>query len=442
MNLKGLLTGLAIAGLLLGPADALAMEHKVDCDKGQSIQKVFDDAPTADREVNVIVTGDCYEDVRIANNRFSIAGDGAATIHGRVAILGLRGRLSNLTVDGQVRILGAIAGLTDVHITGPGPGLFQSTGRTRLRNVHISGNQGPGVDLGGNGVLFFISGTVESNDGDGIYVESASVTVGSVEIFGNHSGVNALISKVTLDNGASIHDNGNHGVDGNFHSSILMWDGVEVYGNGGSGIRLEDDSGLVAFDPVSMYDNGGNNVFCADTESSAKFHSGAPDFVSCTGFNQAATHTVMPTVTFESGSGTHPAGTTMMGDDAYYTSDTSDPLGPFFGQSVHFLGTDAGGQPQIYRYRLDFDDDVQLNSIVISGAAWWGGPFGTIRVLDADQNELVNMQVPLPLPPLGSNAYQDVMVNLSGVIGSTFYLEEYNIDSYWRYRSNIVVNAY
>ena len=79
------------------------------------------------------------------------------------------------------------------------------------------------------------------------------------------------------------------------------------------------------------------------------------------------------TVTFESGSGTYPAGSTMMGDDAFYTSDTNDPVGPFFGQSVHFLGTVMGGQPQIYRYRLDFDDDVQLNSIVISGAAWWGG---------------------------------------------------------------------
>ena len=130
----------------------------------------------------------------------------------------------------------------------------------------------------------------------------------------------------------------------------------------------------------------------------------------------------------------------MMGDDAFYTSDTDDPLGPFFGQSVHFLGTAVGGQPQIYRYRLDFNDDVQLNSIVISGAAWWGNPFGTIRVLDAGHNELVNMQV--PLPPLGSNAYQDVIVNLSGVIGSTFYLEEYNVDSHWRYRSSIVVNAF
>lgn len=440
MKPKGLFIGLAAAGFLLSAAGAKAVEQTVDCDKGQSIQKVFDNAPTAEREISVNVAGDCYEDVRITNNRFRIAGDGATTIHGRVTVLGLRGVLSDLTVDGQIRLLGVKVTLSGVHITGPETGLFLSSGRTRLRNVHIGGNLGPGVQLSGNGVLNYISGTVESNAGDGIYIEGASVSLGNVEIYGNNSGVNALMSRVSLANGTSIHDNGIHGIDGNFHSSVLIRDGVQIYGNGGSGIRLEDDSGLIAFDPISMYDNGADNVFCADTESSAKFHRGAPDLVSCTGFDQVAMHAVMPTVTFESGSGTHPTGSTMMGDDGFYTSDTDDPVGPFFGQSVHFRGTAVGGQPQIYRYRLDFDHDVKLTSIVVSGAAWWGNPFGTIRVLDADQNELVNIQV--PHPPQGSNAFQDVTANLPGVVGNTFYLEEYNVDSHWRYRSNISVNAF
>ena len=137
-------------------------------------------------------------------------------------------------------------------------------------------------------------------------------------------------------------------------------------------------------------------------------------------------------VSVEAASDTWPAGTTKDGADGDYTSMTDDPLGPFFGQSVHFRGVDTGGDFQVYRYRLVFDADVELQTIRVSGVAWRPGT--TISLQDAAGDQI------RAISPEGGNTFRTHILNASGITGRTFFLVEVNGDSGWRYRSQIEIN--
>jgi hypothetical protein len=134
-------------------------------------------------------------------------------------------------------------------------------------------------------------------------------------------------------------------------------------------------------------------------------------------------------------SATYPAGTSFNGhDDVVFTSMTDDPLGPFSGESVTFRGHGQGGVRQVYRYRLDFDQDVTLDSIIVEGAAWNDD---TISLLDEQGSAITT----LIAGPVGiDNSFRHHVLDASGIAGRTFFLEEFNGDSSWRYRSNIEVN--
>ena len=113
---------------------------------------------------------------------------------------------------------------------------------------------------------------------------------------------------------------------------------------------------------------------------------------------------------------------------------TDDPLGPFSGQSVHFRGIFEGGISQVYRYRLDFAQEVKLDSIIFEGAAWLDD---TISLLDDQGNVITTIDA---AAPAGSNRFHRQILDASGITGRTFFLEEFNEDFTWRYRSNIEVN--
>lgn len=135
------------------------------------------------------------------------------------------------------------------------------------------------------------------------------------------------------------------------------------------------------------------------------------------------------TVTYEGGSGTYDANTSIEG----FTSETDDPTGPFSGHSVMFKGTEIDtGQYLTYRYRIEFPATVNLKEIILQGVAFCGNT--TLKILDANMNEIdrINMW--------GGNSFQTFLLVLpSGVNGSTFYLEEEDDCPNWRYRSNIKV---
>jgi len=134
-----------------------------------------------------------------------------------------------------------------------------------------------------------------------------------------------------------------------------------------------------------------------------------------------------PSVTVVAASATYPAGT----EEGGFTSTTDDPLGPFSGQAVMFRGNNVGGVPQVYKYRIDFAQEVTLDSIVVEGAAWAGD---TIGLTDALGNEIKTIQV------TGGNSFHSHVLDVPGTIGRTFFLEEINSDTNWRYRSSIEVS--
>jgi hypothetical protein len=94
-------------------------------------------------------------------------------------------------------------------------------------------------------------------------------------------------------------------------------------------------------------------------------------------------------------------------------------LAPFLGQSVHFQGWNLGGSTEqrlsaylVYRARIEFPRNVQLRSVVVSGAAF-NGPDNVIRVLDSQMQE-IGVQ-----PTFGGNSYNVNQLDLNA-LGSVF----------------------
>jgi hypothetical protein len=157
---------------------------------------------------------------------------------------------------------------------------------------------------------------------------------------------------------------------------------------------------------------------------------------------------LVPTVTLQpESSGTYPAGTSFSG----FVSQTGDPCAPWSGQSVHFLGWEAGGSSEelpgtgsrlVYRYKLDYGQQVSISSVVIQGAAFQGtdccpqvnGP-AEIRLLDTNKNVLSTLQTN------SGNSFQTYTMPTPGSTGQVFYLDEFTTSATWRYRSSIVVNT-
>jgi hypothetical protein len=108
-------------------------------------------------------------------------------------------------------------------------------------------------------------------------------------------------------------------------------------------------------------------------------------------------------------------------------SDTNDPLGPWYGQSVNFKGIESGGKDLIYRYKLEFNQDVEISSIEISGIGW-----GKFRLLDERMNDLINIDLP------AGNELQTHTIHTHGSASNIYYMEEIDsVNTVSRYRSNI-----
>lgn len=162
---------------------------------------------------------------------------------------------------------------------------------------------------------------------------------------------------------------------------------------------------------------------------------------------QAQQQAPKPTITVEpESSPTWPAFTNWVG----FVSATDDPLGPFSGSSVHFRGWQYGGSGEllpgspssrlVYRYKLEYPENVKIKSVKVQGAAFQGddpplvGP-AAIRLLDSSKKVLSMVFT-------GSgNVFASYTLNNSGPAGKVFYLDEFTTSTTWRYRSNISVTA-
>lgn len=129
-------------------------------------------------------------------------------------------------------------------------------------------------------------------------------------------------------------------------------------------------------------------------------------------------------------SGTYPAGTQFRS----WISSTADPLGHYMGESVFFLGWRTGGSSQVlgdahlvYRIRIDSNSPISLVSISMTGAGDHTGD-SVLRVLDSGFNVIGVTDL------TGLNQLGTWTVNLPSVRGATFYLEEYDRSTTYRWR--------
>jgi hypothetical protein len=250
------LTSAFVLGLLSMATQA--RDLKVNCDIGQSLQDAINRARSSAAPLVVNVKGDCYENVILARDALTIDGGGEAVIHGTVVNRGVRVTLSNL------------------EITRPGFGMRASTGRTRLINVHFFDNEEEGLIIRRNGVVIFSDGSVESNDLEGVVVESATLIADDVEISANRTGIAASMAQITLED-TQVVNNAERGIDVAGNSALIMSGGT-VSGNGGVGVTADNTSSFAA-DGVDISWNGSTGI-------SVRWNSNA-DIVGCTIGNNA-----------------------------------------------------------------------------------------------------------------------------------------------------------
>lgn len=131
-------------------------------------------------------------------------------------------------------------------------------------------------------------------------------------------------------------------------------------------------------------------------------------------------------------------------------SQTADPFGPFYGQSVELNGS---GLPSgfcgpvrcellhlLYRFRIDFKQPVKINSVDIVGLGDYtsGGNAAVLRLLDANSQPLATLSTSY----LGAGfcVPQAYSLNANGVTGTTFFIDEFDYSTTSAYRSHIGIN--
>lgn len=129
--------------------------------------------------------------------------------------------------------------------------------------------------------------------------------------------------------------------------------------------------------------------------------------------------------------------------DEGYESETNDPLAPFDGQSVMFKGYETGGATVmrggaylVCRYKIEFNEDVTLNCVAVTGAGdhTSGGSDAVLRLLDENMNEIA-------VEPLtGFNVPRTHVVCAGGAIGRTFFIDEFDYSTSYRYREQIEID--
>lgn len=263
---------LLVVGLAVTPA--LAVERKIDCDKGQSIQHALDNAPAAFSDTYVIsISGTCTESISIRRSNITIDGNEGPTPP---------------TVEGYINILVPNVRLQFITVTGPGHGVrITGGGNATLANVNIINNEGEGLFVRRHGFALLVRTTISGNNGPGALVEGASLDVTNSNIVGN-LGPGIIVdggSDVTI-RGSQVAGNGDDGVHAGFHSIATIKDSSQVYGNGGHGAFASQDSAIrITTGDVYFPDS----IFCDDDESSFSNYEGAEiGSVHCTGFDHVA----------------------------------------------------------------------------------------------------------------------------------------------------------
>ncbi len=202
------------------------------------------------------------------------------------------------------------------------------------------------------------------------------------------------------------------------------------------GLRLEADDSLVRGLAINRFDGGGISITGNSNIVAGNF---IGTDVSGTNANTEA-NPLAPSFTvtlLDESSLTYDAGSNFGG----FVAMTDDGLGPFSGTPVQFQGTDSGGSSEmlgqaslVYRYRIEFADSTQLESVSVAGQAF-NGPDSVLRLLDE------SMDVIAQLDTHGGNTRRVHTLDLDSVVGTVFFIDEFDTSGIWRYREAISING-
>lgn len=207
---------LVAAALSLTLGQAIAGERAVNCDDGDSLQNAIDAGAGSAKDVDILVTGVCVEDLLITRDRVSISGNGNAVIDGQITVRG---------ADNLV--------FRDMTITGSGNGITASVARIRLINVYLAGNDNYGMALRHGGMIFMRGGSIANNHGGiGLLIENGDGQLRDVEVFDNDfEGIVVNVNGSLTMSGGSVrfHEQG-MGLTAKMSSTVEL-EGVSVSNN-------------------------------------------------------------------------------------------------------------------------------------------------------------------------------------------------------------------
>lgn len=245
----------SVFGLCLLASPAGAIEKKVDCDKGQTIQKALDTAPAAHGDrLDISFTGTCSEEyIDVRRDGVRIDGNDTGTVVGTIRVFGAQNVwLQNMTVTGSRDGVRVVAGNVVVSF------------------ATITGNDEGGINLRRGASVWLRGSTVSHNSESGVYMESSAMEVRNSII--EHNGIDGILAHVgsrVIISDSQLRNNGGVGLALALHSVADLRDGTRIYDHNWVGAFVRLDSALLL--------SGSNNVdlanpavYCEDTESS--FH--------------------------------------------------------------------------------------------------------------------------------------------------------------------------
>lgn len=346
---------------------------------------------------------------------------------------------------------------------------------TDITGQQALGNAAPGVGIGDQAYDNFIIGNlISGNKADGVALFNADTNGNTLQ--GNNIGTDAsgMTAIPNVGVGVWIGEGASDTIIGGTDASVRnvisgnAWGGVSINNLETTGTQVMGNFIGTNENGDDVLPNGGDGVFVSASQSLiGGAEPGAGNLISGnTASGISITESASANVVQGNYIGTDVTGTSVTGPNgpavgeytltvlpetcATYDSDTDfegfiseskDPLAPWSGTSVHFVGTDECGSPEtsgeaslIYRYRLEFADETQLTSIMVAGAAF-NGPDNVLRVLDEDMNILGTMNT------FGGNSFQTAIITLQDVMGKVFYIDEFDTSTTWRFRQSIVINS-
>ncbi|MBM4109619.1 MAG: hypothetical protein FJ255_12570 [Phycisphaerae bacterium] len=126
-----------------------------------------------------------------------------------------------------------------------------------------------------------------------------------------------------------------------------------------------------------------------------------------------------------------------------FTAATADVRGAWFSRSVMYPGylypgastETLNGGWLVQRFRVTADQSITPVELTLSGAAF-NGPGAVVRLLDAGRQPLVSW------PTFGGSTDQRFSIPLGSPRGSTFYVDEFDGSTTWRYRRLLALNGF